>query len=115
MKIFLVPESVEYFQLIKIVVMPELVKYFVIIIVVWRITHLFSMEDGPFDIIIKIRKALGSGFLGKLMDCFYCLSIWVSLLFSIIIGTGYLEIIILSLYYSGAVIILEKLTNKNFE
>jgi len=113
--LILEPVSVDYLQLIKTGEMPDIVKYFVIIIVVWRITHLFSMEDGPFDLIFRIRKLLGSGFFGKLMDCFYCLSIWVSLLLSIIIGIGFAEMIILCLYYSGAAIILEKFTNKNFE
>jgi hypothetical protein len=90
-------------------------KYFILVVVVWRLTHLISAEDGPFDIIIQLRKAAGDSFFGKLMDCFYCLSIWIGLLTACYAaGGGLIEIIILSLYYSGAAILLEKLTNKNF-
>ena len=91
-----------------------LVKYGILVVVVWRLTHLISAEDGPFDLIIKLRKIIGSGFLGKLMDCFYCLSIWVGLGVAIYAGHGWEEIIILALYYSGTSILLEKITNKNF-
>lgn len=94
--------------------MTELVKYLVLVIVVWRLTHLISAEDGPFDLIIKLRKLAGNSFFGKLMDCFYCLSIWIGLLAAWYAGRHWEEIILLCLYYSGASILLEKLTNKNF-
>jgi Protein of unknown function (DUF1360) len=93
----------------------ELLKYFVIVIVVWRITHLLNEEDGPFDIIYKVRKFLGNGFAGKLMDCFYCLSIWIGLIFAIFFSEKFFELLIMCLYYSGTAILLEKFTNKNFQ
>jgi Protein of unknown function (DUF1360) len=94
--------------------MSDLVKYFILVIVVWRITHLIVLEDGPFDLIIKIRKLAGNSFFGKLMDCFYCLSIWVGLGVAIFTSANVEMIIVLTLYYSGASLLLEKLTNKNF-
>ncbi|MBA3704352.1 MAG: DUF1360 domain-containing protein [Bacteroidetes bacterium] len=94
--------------------MSDLEKYFILVVVVWRLTHLISSEDGPFDLIFKLRKAMGNSFFGKLMDCFYCLSIWVGLAASIFVSTDLKEIVILCIYYSGASIIVEKLTNKNF-
>jgi hypothetical protein len=89
-------------------------KYLILVIVVWRITHLLSMEDGPFDLVFKTRKRLGNSFFGKLMDCFYCLSIWIGLLAAFYAGKTAIDIILLCLYYSGASILLEKATNKNF-
>jgi Protein of unknown function (DUF1360) len=44
----------------------------------WRLTHLLALEDGPADVIAKLRIRVGSGELGELMDCFDCLSIWVA-------------------------------------
>ena len=44
----------------------------------WRITHLLSAEDGPWDVVIRLRRWTGEGFWGKLLDCFYCLSVWIS-------------------------------------
>jgi hypothetical protein len=94
--------------------MTDLLKYLVIVIVVWRITHLINAEDGPFDLIIRLRRLMGNSFFGKLMDCFYCLSIWVGFFAALYAGSSLEEILILTLYYSGASLILEKLTNKNF-
>jgi hypothetical protein len=94
--------------------MSALEKYLILVIIVWRLTHLISMEDGPFDVIIKLRRAAGNSFFGKLMDCFYCLSIWIGLGCALFSGNNLKEIIMLTLYYSGASILLEKLSNKNF-
>ena len=38
---------------------------------VWRVTHLLAAEDGPCDVVVRLRSAAGSGFGGKLLDCFY--------------------------------------------
>lgn len=94
--------------------MNDLEKYAIIVIVVWRLTHLISSEDGPFDLIIKLRKFAGNTFFGKLMDCFYCLSVWIGLACAFYVTDRSDQIIILTLFYSGASILLEKLTNKNF-
>lgn len=94
--------------------MSPIEKYLVLLIAVWRVSHLISAEDGPFDLIIRLRKLLGNSFFGKLMDCFYCLSIWVALPAGLYAGTGGTEVLLLCLYYSGASILLEKITNKTF-
>ena len=46
---------------------------------VWRIAHLLVRENGPWDLIARLRATLGSGVLGRLMDCFYTLSFLISL------------------------------------
>ena len=90
----------------------DTISFTVITLAVWRITHLIQAEDGPFDIIFKIRKMMADGVIGKLMDCFYCLSIWVALIPGLYFGRGWVQKIFLWLAISGAAIILEKLTNK---
>ena len=45
----------------------------------WRVAHLLARENGPWDLIGRLRASLGSSLLGRLMDCFYCLSFLVSL------------------------------------
>jgi hypothetical protein len=58
---------------------------------VWRITHLLHAEDGPREVVAKLRRLAGSGVLGQAMDCFYCLSLWVAAPFAMLIGQGWLE------------------------
>jgi hypothetical protein len=45
----------------------------------WRLTHLIAAEDGPFDLVLRLRRRLGDGVLGRLMDCPYCVSVWVAM------------------------------------
>jgi len=82
---------------------------------VWRITHLLAKEDGPFDAVVLLRKKAGSGFWGKLMDCFYCLSIWISLPFGIGLGAVWWEQLLYWFAISGAACLLENITDKNAE
>jgi len=80
---------------------------------VWRLTHLLGKEDGPFDIIFLIRQKAGIGFFGKLLDCFYCISIWIALPFGIWLGQDWIEKILLWLALSGAACLFEQATTKN--
>ncbi|MEZ2335835.1 DUF1360 domain-containing protein [Mucilaginibacter sp. RCC_168] len=82
---------------------------------IWRISHLFSQEDGPFDIVIKFRKLFGQGFFGDLLDCFYCLSMWVAIPFAALLCNQWLQGIIIWLALSGAACLLFKLTDKKEE
>jgi hypothetical protein len=76
----------------------------------WRLTHLLAKEDGPWYMIYTIRKAAGAGFFGNLLDCFYCLSIWIALPFGIWLGSNWWEKILSWLALSGAACLLEQAT-----
>ena len=48
------------------------------VLATWRVSHLIAHEDGPFDVIVRLRRRAGDGVLGRLMDCPYCLSLWIA-------------------------------------
>jgi len=79
---------------------------------VWRITHLFQAEDGPWDVSVRIRRLSGEGFWGDLLDCFYCLSLWISVPFALFIGVSLTEKFLLWPALSAASILLERATDK---
>jgi Protein of unknown function (DUF1360) len=83
-------------------------RFFIFALAVWRVTHLIQAEDGPWDVIFKIRKWVGNGFAGSLMDCFYCLSIWVGMAFGVFAGRGIADIVCYSLALSGAAILIQR-------
>lgn len=84
--------------------------FVLICLAVWRITHLLSKEDGPFDLVYTLRNKAGAGFFGSLLDCFYCLSVWISLPFGLWIGQNWWEKFLYWLAISGAACIIEKIT-----
>ena len=86
----------------------ELVWLLLTILAVWRVTALIVYEVGPFGILVSLRRGLVKIGLGRLVGCFYCLSLWTScgavLTFSWSPAT---PIIILGV--AGAVAIIERL------
>ena len=49
------------------------------VLATWRIARLVAKEDGPFDVVLRVRARAGTSVLGRLMDCPYCLSVWAAL------------------------------------
>ncbi len=76
----------------------------------WRITHLLAAEDGPGDVLFKVRARLGQGFWGKLMDCSYCLSLWVAAPFTLFVRMEIEAMIPVWLALSGLACLLERAT-----
>lgn len=80
------------------------------VLAVWRGTHLLWGEDGPFEIFLRLRKLAGRGFVGELLDCFYCLSLWIALPVAWVIGNNWLERAVMWFGFSGGAILLERVT-----
>ena len=80
------------------------------ILSVWRITHLLHGEDGPFDLIVRLRLGAGEGFWGQLLDCFYCLSLWIAAPLAFLLGDELSERILLWPSLSAGAILLERFT-----
>ena len=78
---------------------------------VWRVTHLFYGEDGPAHIFLRLRRLAGKSFFGQLLDCFYCLSLWVAAPAGWLLGTTWIERSFLWLALSGGAILLERISN----
>jgi Protein of unknown function (DUF1360) len=82
---------------------------------VWRLTHLISREDGPWGLLRKFRSGVGRTGFGKLISCFYCVSVWASLPFAWFVGGSVLEMIVGWWAISGAAVLLERATREPFE
>src|SRR6478672_3014764 len=77
----------------------------------WRITHLLAHEDGPGDVIYRLRALGGAGFWGRLMDCFYCLSLWIAAPLTPFVTTrNATDAILVWVALSGAACLLERAT-----
>jgi hypothetical protein len=80
------------------------------VLAVWRVTHLIQAEVGPWQLMLRLRRAAGTGFWGELLDCFYCLSVWVALPAAFLIGHNWREWVLLWLGLSGGAILLQRAT-----
>ena len=77
---------------------------------VWRVASLFTSEAGPWNLLLRLRTWVGPAFWGSLLDCFYCLSLWIALPVAIGLGASWREKVFLWPALSGAAILLERVT-----
>jgi hypothetical protein len=80
------------------------------VLVVWRVTHLLAAEDGPWDIVIRLRQRAGAGVWGRLLDCFYCLSLWIAAPLALLLGGGWAERLLLWPALSAGAILVQRVT-----
>ena len=75
----------------------------------WRVTHLLAHEDGPADVVVRLRIRLGQSLAGRLMDCFQCLSVWIAAPVAIFVTRQPLDWFFVWIALSGAACLLERL------
>lgn len=79
------------------------------ILAVWRIVHLLNAEDGPWDLLARLRHLAGSGSWADLLDCFYCLSLWMAAPFAYWLGEDWKDRLLLWPALSGGAILSQRL------
>ena len=82
------------------------------VLATWRVSHLIAYEDGPFDAIVRLRARAGDGVVGKLMDCPYCLSLWIAAPLALLLAGEPVAWGIAWLAISGGSSLLEKLSHR---
>ena len=83
-------------------------RFLLAAVAAWRVTHLLACEDGPWDMLARLRRRLGRNILGKLMDCFQCLSLWIAAPFALFLRPTLVEFVLVWLAISGAACLLER-------
>jgi hypothetical protein len=84
-------------------------RFALAVLATWRMTHLLANEDGPADLIVRLRSRLGAGFAGRMTDCFHCLSLWVAAPAALFVSRKPLDWLFTWLASSGAACLLERL------
>jgi len=90
----------------------DVVRFVLTALVTWRLTHLFVAEDGPADVIVRLRRLLGDSVAGRAMDCFYCLSVWIALPLTFVV-TRTIDALLVWPALSGAASLLERIGSSN--
>lgn len=75
----------------------------------WRVAHMLAHEDGPWDLVVRLRGAVGNGLWGRLLDCLYCVSPWIAAPIAFAVAGDAVEWVLAWLALSGAACLLERL------
>lgn len=86
-------------------------RFTLAVLATWRVTHLLTSEDGPADLIVRFRSLFGQSWAGKLLDCFYCLSVWIAAPAALFVSRNPVEWLFVCLALSGGACLLERITS----
>ncbi|MBS0525265.1 MAG: DUF1360 domain-containing protein [Proteobacteria bacterium] len=89
--------------------MNEWMLFVLAVLATWRVTHLLASEDGPADVIFRLRRRLGDRLIGDLMDCFNCLSLWTAAVAAFVLASDFVTWALSWLALSGGACLLEGL------
>lgn len=78
----------------------------------WRLTHLLASEDGPGEVVLRVRRLLGDSVVGRAMDCFYCLSFWVAGPVALLLAQDLAGWVLSWLALSGAACLIERASGR---
>ena len=90
----------------------------------FRLAELLVLDDGPWDVFLKLRTWLGvynlgiddrpSSNLGRIFECVYCLGIYLGfgLMLLVFYPTGLGDAFLISLGLSGAQSVLHKIAER---
>jgi hypothetical protein len=87
-------------------------RFVVAVLATWRLAHLIARENGPFDVVVRPRARAGNGVVGRLMDCPYCLSLWLAVPWAFWIANRWVEWIAVWLAISAGASLLERIGPK---
>jgi hypothetical protein len=82
-------------------------RFALAVLATWRITHLLTSEDGPGNLVTRLRLLVAESPLAGVMDCFGCLSLWVALPLAFFVSSRLLEFLLGWLAIGGAAFLLE--------
>ena len=84
-------------------------RFVIAVLATWRLSRLLATERGPWDVVVRVRRLADGTALGRLMDCFDCVSMWVAVPLALTVGVeGTLAIVATWLAVSGGAILVEQ-------
>src|SRR4051794_12684966 len=95
--------------------MHQSLRFLLAALAVWRVTHLLAREDGPWNVFRHARAAADRVPGGRVLTCFYCLSLWVALPAGWFAADAPIERVASWLAASGAAVLLERVTAERVE
>lgn len=78
------------------------------ILAVWRLTAMIAYESGPFGAFSALRRLFVRIGLGRVVGCFYCLSVWSSCAVVLIFPLSYTTPLVI-FGVAGGVAIIERI------
>jgi len=102
----------------------ESVRIVLTVFAVFRVSELVSIDDGPFDVFLRLRSAAGvyqrgadgrpMRGVGRLVGCPYCVGVWVSMLgaAAVLFPSAVVDAIVLLFGIAGAAAFVQSVSGR---
>ena len=94
---------------------PVAVRFALAALAVYRLAFLIAREDGPWDVLRRLRTAAKDSMGGRIVTCLNCLSVWIALPLAAFVGTSWVERAVAWGALSGAAVLVDRATRDPFE
>jgi hypothetical protein len=91
---------------------PDFYWLIVGILAVWRLAHLLVAEAGPWDLCERMRRRWTGSMFHSLINCFYCLSFWISAPFAFFMDGAWQGRVLLWPALSAGAILIERVLHR---
>ena len=88
-------------------------RFVLAVLATWRVTHPLASEDGAAVMIVRFRTLLGKSVVGRLLDCFNCVSLWIAAPAALFVSHSLGEWFFSWLALSGGACLLERFGNES--
>lgn len=90
--------------------MSDALTFVILSLAVWRVTRIIVVEDGPFDVFVKLRARLGAHkqetWVQRGLTCMACISFWLGIIPTLMYFGVSVEAVIYGLALSAASVVL---------
>jgi hypothetical protein len=90
-------------------------RFLIAALATWRLAFLLARERGPWDIFVRVRRAVGSGFGGELFKCVKCVGLWLAIPFAFFVRGDWVELVVIWLALAGVTALIDEWTRPPFE
>jgi hypothetical protein len=84
-------------------------------LVTWRLAHMLTREEGPYDVFVRWRSWAGESLVGRALQCFYCTSLWVAAPLAFFVAAWSARAAVVWVALSGAACLLDRATQRGLE
>jgi len=82
------------------------------VLATWRLSYLLAYEEGPGGAVARWRTQLEGHLVGRVLGCFYCISLWIAAPLAAFVSLDPVEILVAWLAISGGACLLERLASE---
>jgi hypothetical protein len=90
-------------------------RFLIAALAIWRLAFLLAREQGPWNVLSRLRRSARGNVVGALFTCVKCVGLWVSIPFAFFVRGEWPEVVVIWLALAGVTALIDEFTRPPFE